>query len=198
MGKDSRQRILELLKRFGPASVTELSRRLDLTSVTIRHHLDGLIGDGLIAPPETRAKPGPGRPEMVYRLTPEADTHMPRNYAELCGCLLAAVSSTPGGDIELTLRHSGSTLGLAADARGNRKRVTAELEQRGYYPTLKRTPEGVLLELHNCPYLEVAQRAPVLCQFDRALVEGLFGRAVEMQGRIVTKHDLCTFLIPRN
>jgi predicted ArsR family transcriptional regulator len=49
------------------------------------------------------------------------------------------------------------------------------------------------LELANCPYLEVARAAPALCHFDRALLEALFGRPVEMGGRIVQDLPVCTF-----
>ena len=45
---DSRQRILEHMKRAGEASVAELSRALRLTPVTIRHHLEALQGERLL------------------------------------------------------------------------------------------------------------------------------------------------------
>ena len=45
MASDSRQHIVEILKRRNQASVTELSQALGLTAVTIRHHLDTLMAD---------------------------------------------------------------------------------------------------------------------------------------------------------
>jgi len=94
---DSRQRILEHMKRAGEASVAELSRALRLTPVTIRHHLETLQSERLLEAPEARRKTGPGRPEMVYRLSPVADRSMPRNYGELCACLLREFQEQPTG-----------------------------------------------------------------------------------------------------
>ena len=91
MGSDSRQRVIEVLKRRGEASVSELSQALGLTPVTIRHHLDALMEEGVVSPPAARRKAGPGRPEMVFSLTHRADVLTPRNYGELCACLLSTL-----------------------------------------------------------------------------------------------------------
>src|SRR3989304_3566124 len=91
---DSRQRILEHMKRSGEAAVAELSRALRLTPVTIRHHLEALQSERLLEAPQARRKTGPGRPEMVYRLSPGADRSMPPKYGE-----------REGGDLKLTLAN---------------------------------------------------------------------------------------------
>ncbi len=197
MGRDSRQRILEHLKKTGQASVAELSRTLALTPVTIRHHLEGLRAEGLVGKPVARRKSGPGRPEMIYRSTPAADIQMPRNYGELCGCLLENLRSASGGqNLEAVLVAVGSELGKreSVPSGSNQLRfIKHYLEDRGYFPSATQVEGRLRLELANCPYLEVARAAPALCHFDRALLEGLFGRPVEMGGRIVLNEPVCTF-----
>lgn len=199
MALDSRQRILHYLKKSGQASVAELSRSLALTPVTIRHHLEGLRSEGLVGKPVARRKPGPGRPEMMYRGTPAADTQMPRNYGELCGCLLENLRGPAGGgDLEAVLASVGTELGgrETVPSGSNQLRFIKHfLEERGYFPSASQFEGRLRVELANCPYLEVARKAPALCHFDRALLEALFGRPVAMGGRIVVHQPVCTFEI---
>ena len=195
MPLESRQRILEYLKRSGQASVAELSRALKLTPVTIRHHLEALRADALVAEPEARHKPGPGRPEMMYRITSKANAQMPRNYGELCRCLIQAVASTRPQELDQVLIEMGHELGSSADTVGDPRAAAGYLEERGYFPVVDPGEGMILLQLANCPYLEVAEEAKSLCQFDLALIEALFGAEVRMQGRIVDRDPVCTFQI---
>ena len=199
---DSRQRILEHMKRFGEASVADLSRALRLTPVTIRHHLEALQAEQLLEPPQARRKTGPGRPEMVYRLSPVADRSMPRNYGELCACMLREVQDDSSGrPLSRLLTRMGEREGLAARPRGEpgsrarHRAVQEHLEARGYFPRLEREDDQLRLTLANCPYLEAAQAAPALCLFDRALLQSLFGQPVRMAGRIVLGEPVCTFYV---
>jgi predicted ArsR family transcriptional regulator len=199
---DSRQRILEHIKRAGAASVAELSRALGLTPVTIRHHLEALQADRLLEPPQPRRKAGPGRPEKVYRLSPVADRSMPRNYGELCACLLQEVREQPAGrPLGRLLTEMGEQHGQAARARGqpgsrSRQQAVCEfLDQRGYFPRLERQGGQLKLTLANCPYLEAARETPALCLYDLGLLSALFGQPVSMAGRIVQQAPVCTFVV---
>ncbi|MFQ5922227.1 MAG: helix-turn-helix transcriptional regulator [Anaerolineales bacterium] len=195
MPLESRQRILEHLKQSGQASVAELSKALALTPVTIRHHLESLRSEGLVAEPVPQHKPGPGRPEMMYQVTPAANAYMPRNYGELCGCLIQAVESAQAPELEGLLVEMGRELGSSARTAGQPAAAMSYLEERGYFPSLDKNEGMIVLQFANCPYLEVVQGAPSLCQFDRALIEALFGGEIEMLGRIVGQAPVCTFQI---
>ena len=195
MPLESRQRILQFIKKSGQVSVAELSRALALTPVTIRHHLKALRAEGLVAEPISRHKPGPGRPEMMYQTTSMADASMPRNYGELCRCLLQAVDSAQTSELTAVLSEMGSSLGASAGTEGDTAVVKSYLDERGYFPSLDQGEGMIVLKLANCPYLEVAENAPALCEFDRSLIESLFGREVEMVGRIVGHDPVCTFHI---
>ena len=190
MAQDSRLRIVEVLKRRNQASVTELSQALGLTPVTIRHHLESLLEDEVVSEPVPRRKAGPGRPEMVYGLTPRADALTPRNYGELCACLLQ-VLDRPAGETPGALVQAGADLGSHARAGTSRKamdRVIRFLEARGYYPALEQTNSGTVVVLANCPYLEVARSRPDFCRFDIALLENALGAKVSAETSIA-RHD---------
>lgn len=197
---DSRQRILGLLKRRGPLSAGDLSRALALTTVTIRHHLEGLIAGGLVSEPSPRPRPGPGRPELAYALTPKAESSLPDNYAELCRCLVQSLSQAlPPDRLTEVLREAGSRLGeqegLGAQARPARRihHAQAFLESRGYFPGWE--AETSRLTLCHCPYQELAEAVPSICQFDRALLEGLLSAKVTIVSRIVDEEPVCTMSV---
>lgn len=190
---DSQLRIVEILKRRTIASVTELSQSLGLTPVTVRHHLEALILEGVVAEPAPRRKAGPGRPEMVYVLTELAERLTPRNYGELCACLLGAVGEQRLAAREL-LQAAGARLALERAGAASPARLTAVLDlldQRGYFPTVEQEGGTTTIVLANCPYLEVARAMPEVCQFDLALLEGWLGRPVTAESSIATHAPSC-------
>ena len=181
-------------------SVGELSHALGLTTVTIRHHLEGLMDDDLVAEPSRRPHRGPGRPELTYALTPKAVESLPRNYHELCSCLVEALSEevTPEQASEV-MRRAGrrlgerQVLGPQAPLQRRMQRANAFLESRGYFPEWD--SESARLSLMHCPYRELAEGWPIICQFDRALLEGLLSTRVEIVGRIVENEPACIVAI---
>ena len=54
----ARRRLLEHLKRAGPASVAEIAAELGMTGVAVRQHLRALADDGLV---RDEARPAAGR-----------------------------------------------------------------------------------------------------------------------------------------
>ncbi len=64
----TRTLILDYLKEHGEATVDDLAAVLDLTSVTVRHHLDILRTEELVAEPVIRHRNTPGRPQYSYAL----------------------------------------------------------------------------------------------------------------------------------
>jgi predicted ArsR family transcriptional regulator len=181
-------------------SVGELSRALGLTTVTVRHHLDGLTREDLVAEPSRRPRRGPGRPELTYTLTPKAAESLPRNYHELCRCLMETLSEaiSPEQAVDLISR-AGRRLGerhsLGPGARMQRRidHAQAFLESRGYYPDWE--PNAARLTLLHCPYREVAEGWPAVCRFDQALLEGLLSTRVEIARRIADNAPACTVTI---
>jgi predicted ArsR family transcriptional regulator len=199
MSGDSRSRILEFLKRHGSGSVADLSRGLGLTPVTIRHHLEALMADDLVEEPSPRRRPGPGRPEMAYRLAPSADSHLPRNYGELCACLVRELEGEPGSAVGSALAAAGAALGHSVaetwkEHHGDRRKaVLAVLERRGYLPSWENAEGVPSLVLCNCPYLEVARTTPGMCQFDLGLIESVLGSRVRLEASIAAADPACRF-----
>ncbi len=62
------QQILEILKKFGSVSVSELAEKLDVSPNTVRNDLDAMAEQGLITRTHGGATlPGPGLPPQLWR-----------------------------------------------------------------------------------------------------------------------------------
>ena len=71
--QSTRQEILAILKEERQATVEDLAERLELTPMTIRHPLNVLQAQALVAAPKVRRSKKVGRPRLVYTLPEAAD-----------------------------------------------------------------------------------------------------------------------------
>ena len=76
--QSTRQEILEILKEDKQATVEDLAERLQLTPMTIRHHLNVLQAQNLVTTATVRRSQKVGRPRLVYTLTAAADDLFPQ------------------------------------------------------------------------------------------------------------------------
>jgi len=201
--QETRQRILEILKVHGQATVSELSEALGLTAVTIRHHLEVLHGQGLIAPPHTRRRQGPGRPQHVYRLAEEAGRLFPKGYDRLVEAVLTELETRLAPE-EMEDLVTGIAERMAAVAQlpvdgGLPTRLEATLEflnSLGYLASAEKGEDGrYRLYVTNCPYEQVARRHPQPCRIDERMIARLLGVSLERLEWIAAGNDRCTYLL---
>ena len=201
--QSKRQQIVEILKERGSVTVEELSKELKLTSVTVRHHLDVLRTEGLVADPVVRHRPTSGRPQHAYTLTHKADELFPKNYNGLAAQLLAEVKARYDAR-EVNVIFEGLTTRLLAEAPGHivgetiekrLDRVIEFLNQKGYVARWERKPEGFLVHTCNCPYEGLAGNHPELCNMDMTLIGSLVGRIPERVCHISAGDESCSYLI---
>src|SRR5690606_12134927 len=76
------QELVLLLKQQGAATIPELAARMGLNVETVRHHVQAVERQELIARVGTR-RAGRGRPEIVYGLTAAAEALFPRREGEV-------------------------------------------------------------------------------------------------------------------
>jgi predicted ArsR family transcriptional regulator len=199
--QETRQRILEILKARGEATVDELSRVLELTPVTIRHHLEVLRSEGLIAPPQARRKGGPGRPQHVYRLAEEADEFFPKNYDHLAEALLTELEERLSHDemedlVDCVATRMAERAQVPPDADfATRLDALAEfLNGLGYLVSKEQGDDGQYqLYVANCPYKRVARDHSQPCLIDEKMVSCLLGVSLERLERIVDGDDRCIY-----
>lgn len=205
--QQTRKHILEILKERKEATieeiVTALSERIGkITAVTVRHHLEILRGDGLVAAPAVRRRSKPGRPQYVYTLTERAADHFPNNYQGLAIGLLEQIKDhlPPPQvndileDIAVDMVERAMVPDAPVDVRMDH--VIAFLNNSGYTASWHRNGDGVLLKVTNCPYEQVSCNNPELCAMDRHLIEGLVGKpARRLTCQLDEGEETCTYLV---
>ena len=200
----SRQKILDILRSRGSASVDELSRELKITTVTVRHHLDVLRSEGYVSDPAVRHRSTPGRPQYAFELTGKAASLFPTNYERLAVGLLSEMEARSSRDeLANLLGCVGSRLLAGAPPCGAGDPIESRMEQavgllnsQGYDARWETTPQGFLLHTCNCPYREVSPSHQELCEMDLTLVKALLGtEGVERQGRVIEGRPSCSYLV---
>ncbi len=200
----TRQRIIEYLKRHGQATVDELSEALDhLTAVTVRHHLNVLRREGLVAPPEIQHRRTPGRPKYVYRLTEKAEALFPHNVSTLTGHLLSEVKNLLDAQqidvlFEAIAERMAESIppgpeGEPMDAR--LERLVAYLNEQGYEAHWEPHPEGFVLYTSNCPYRGVSEEHEELCTMDMHYISRALGKIPRRLEHLMEGSFSCAYLI---
>ncbi len=204
--QDTRQQILEIMKRHGEVTVQELSNELGLTSVTVRHHLEILRSEGYISDPEVRRSNKPGRPRYVYHLTSTAADLFPNNYSGLASALLGSIEECmlPEERDELLERAAQRIAQRAGSLPGKPEErvesVVTFLNQQGYVSRWEKDEEQdqrYLVYVSSCPYFHVSQTFSETCQIDRHMVQLLAGpnSSVERLQAITDKSGLCVYAL---
>ncbi len=149
----TRQRILEILKERGQATIDELGDALGLTPVTIRHHLDILRGEGLVEVPEVRRRTTPGRPQYVYILTETASDFFPKNYSNFANLMIEEIRERyEPAELDHILRGMAkrmtSDMPKSLDGQTFEERLTGVvslLNDKGYVAKWEKTNDGYYL-----------------------------------------------------
>jgi predicted ArsR family transcriptional regulator len=198
------ERILFLLKTRGPQSAGVLGKRLGITSMGARQHLERLARDGLVRHFDERRSVG--RPKRHWQLTDQAHSRFPDRHADMTVEILAAVRTVFGeagvdrliGEREQQIlakyRHAmRGALGVAA-----RTHRLAELRtQEGYMATVARNTDGsFLLAENHCPVCAAAATCQGLCRSELAIFRAVLkGCTVERIDHILAGARRCAYRI---
>lgn len=200
--KPSRQRIINHLKRAGPASVSWLSREVGISPMAVRQHLHALERQGIVH--SDVRKTGVGRPVSLYWLTERAENIFPKSYGRFISEVLKTVERLDGkGKVDDIFRaRKEETLKarqevLAGLGPLDRARTFAEmLNQDGYMAELGEAEGGYSLRQFNCPISEVAAKHRAACKYELELYRDLLGAGVRRSECIGEGDASCTYLIP--
>lgn len=204
---DARRRLLELLKRRGPAAPTELARALAITTSAVRQHLDELERHGLVER-EPRAPRGRGRPGSAWRLSAVAHDLFPDRHADLTVELIDGVRRTFGNEgldrlIELRRRNQVRAYRRVLPPREAPlgERVEALAHQRtaeGYMAEVVQDDDGsYLLIEHHCPICDAAAACTGLCRAELQVFRAALGRevVVEREQHLLAGDARCVYRV---
>lgn len=200
----TRQKILEYLKEHGEATVDELSEVLnDLTAVTVRHHLDVLRSEELVAPPQVRHRDTPGRPRYVYSLTEKAEAFFPKNLATLTGVMLDEIQGRLTAD-RVNVILTGVARRMASEFETGPpeepfeerlERIVDHLTEHGYDAGWERREAGYVLHTGNCPYSTIVEDHDELCRLDLRYISELLGIAPQRLAHKLDGARTCSYLV---
>jgi predicted ArsR family transcriptional regulator len=198
-----RNHIVEILKENGTATVAELAEQLGMAQVSVRHHLDILVGEDLVESAGVRRRNGAGRPSQVYSLTPEASKLFPQRHQVLANEMVSAIKTLlPAEEVRgVFLRLADKTAQNAPAARPDQPledrldQVVDFLSQKGYTARWEVTDGHFRLYTCNCPYSGVSDQHPEVCEMDQALIQRLVPEELRRESRIADGAPRCAYVL---
>lgn len=200
----SQRSILDLLKRRGSATIPQLAAALGLNIETVRDHLKSLAVHALVRR-QGSLRSGPGRPEIVYALTPEAETLFPRREGEILRELAAYLKQTGN---ERLLRdffersiESRRDQALARvehlEGRERLEEVARIFSELGFMAQVEEQAEAPKLSLCHCPLRALVDVTRVPCVAEIGLIAELLGERLTRLSYIPAGAACCSYGIER-
>lgn len=201
--QSTRQEILEILKEEKQATVEDLAERLELTPMTIRHHLNVLQAQNLVVASKVRRSKTVGRPRLVYTLTEAADELFPQSYSNLALHLVSEVKDTVGEEeVESIFRRVADRVVRDAPApvegqnfEERLDQVVGFLEEQGFISRWEITEQGYVVSNINCPYRQVSREHDEVCIVDTEILTRLLGVVPKRLSSMRLGEDSCSFLV---
>lgn len=162
-GEQQRVAILDALRRSSDGLDTrQLATAVGLHANTVRWHLGRLQSSGLVRPePEQRRRPG--RPAILFRLTPEGVVAGRDEYRLLATMLTDAIARSA------TAHETGLRWGRHLHEASPDASVAELLDQEGFAAV--QTADRI--EMRRCPFYALADGAPqVICSLHRGIIDG--------------------------
>ena len=201
--QSTRQEILEILKEERQATVEDLARRLELTPMTIRHHLNVLQAQNLVVASKVHRSKKVGRPRLVYTLTDAADDLFPQSYGQLARHLVSEVKESMGEDqAEAILRRVADRVASEGPPPVEGQQFEERLDQvvdfmheQGFISRWEKAEDGYVITNINCPYRHVSQEHDQVCIMDTEILNKLLGVEPQRLSSMRTGDAACAFLL---
>lgn len=208
LGDPTRYEIFRRLADSGDSmDVSSLTEEFELNHNGIRQHLAKLVEAGLVIEYQARSK-GRGRPRLLYRVDPAADSRWGHTgpYEQL-SLLLAEVLRTGDSPEEVGRRAGRAEIGARQQIHDGADAVDIlliEMARQGFDPQLEIEGDNVEAHILTCPYASAAAADPeIVCSLHVGMVKGIaegidgfvlddFERAEPMSSRCCVHGHLTT------
>ncbi len=197
----TRDVILHTIKASPQVNVEELAKAVDISPVTVRHHLNTLQADGLIQSASVRRKVG--RPYYVYSLSEKGQEMFPKRYVRLTTRLLdemkAHLPPEVVGDV-----FSSVVDGVIEDHRGEFEHLNFEgrldylvelLAEEGFLASWQKGDDGYVVTEYSCPYLSLGEDHGEICRIDTELIVGVLNVPVQQNSCMLAGGACCEFTV---
>jgi DeoR family suf operon transcriptional repressor len=190
----------------GETSLSKLSEVLGVSKMAVLKHASKLEDAGLV---QRRAlhKGGLGRPEHLYKLTPEGLELFPKAFSEIALCAFSFIEQMHGREEvtqmlrkrqkELFEKYNEKIEGATLPDKVN---ILARLRDKDGYMAESRSLGKSSFEIleHNCPIAALAEKYGETCSTEKELFELLLQTKVVVSHRVVSGDPVCRFLVRKN
>lgn len=199
----TRNEVLKTLLKQQKCTINELADAVGINPISVRHHVDKLLAEGLIAAEDERH--GVGRPRRVYFLTDKGMEQFPTRYLQLTIRLLKQLKETLPPNMVDKLFNQMATELLSEYANEiqlddlsieERLSIVADLlSAEGFTVELEQSKNQYLIHEVNCPYYHVGQNHPEVCSVDQSLISTVLSVPVEKIQCILNGDAHCTYVV---
>lgn len=200
--KSTRHRIMEILESRGAATPSALARLLDVTGANVRYHLRTLEREGIVTSIGYRPPKGRGRPSQIYRLARKRD-----NLPALVGILLESLFDGHSSEARKSrLEKIGRR--LVGKQEKEPEHTTQRLYQAisllntlNYQARWEAHADAPRVIFGHCPYFEIVEENPVLCEMDALILENLLEEKILQTAKLARNEQglpYCTFLVGKH
>ncbi|MBN1149582.1 MAG: winged helix-turn-helix transcriptional regulator [Anaerolineales bacterium] len=199
--KNTRERVLHTLLSRERCTINELAEAVAINPISVRHHINRLEAEGLVASEEARH--GVGRPWRLYFLTEKGREQFPTRYVQLTMRLLEQLKETMPQPMvaklfsqmarDLASEYRAEVEGLSLEER--LKLIQNLLTSEGFTVEWERHGDSYHIHEINCPYYRVGQDHPEVCSLDQTLISTLLGAPVQKTQCILRGDAHCTYVI---
>jgi len=173
MEKNTSQQILDYLSENPHATVRQISRALQVTAADVRYHLSNLLQQNLVNISVINKGSQRGRPARCYALTHQA---RPNNILSLARAALSLLLNGSPNPEKETLGQLANQLfpnqtEFSSSFTSKIIRLINRLNSAGYAARWEARPQGPRIFFSNCPYRQLLNQFPQLCEMDRLILQ---------------------------
>jgi len=191
--------ILDLLRKLGPQSVSQLAQQMQVTATAVRQRLVRMLAQGFIE--RSATKGSRGRPSHQYDLTEKGRRKTGANFADLAIALWQEIREIKDAEVRrgLLARISKRLAGMYAeqvqgDDIATRMQAVVDLFADRKIPfALDQSGDQPFLRTLACPYPELAEQDRSICSMERMLFSELLGEKVNLHDCRLDGDSCCTF-----
>lgn len=197
--EQSDEEFLQQLQQSGGSTIQELCDSSGVTATAVRLRLTRLQTLGLVERQPIRT--GRGRPHHAYRVTDAGRQKLGNNYSELAMLLWHELSNIEEPVVRekvtnrlreaLIRRYGRSVRGNTLQERFDELKLS--LSERGFRVEVGNVGNLPILRETNCPYHELAQKDPGICELEQQVFEQVLGTQLKLASCCRDGHSCCEF-----
>ena len=200
----TRSQVLNNLLNQHRCTINELANALQISPISVRHHISKLEAEGLVASEEERH--GVGRPRRVYFLTNAGMEKFPSRYLNLSIRILEKIKETlPPKTVKKLLKEMANEMVSNQTAQIDISRLEigerVELIQQllmaeGFTVEITSKEDGFEIKETSCPYKHVGADHPEICLVDETMITAVLETPIEKTHCVLNGDPYCCYLAP--